>query len=419
MKIGRKHYKDSSKRGSDRKYISYEDVPLDEIKDNEPLPNNLTVKFLKVFLVVFLSVIVVMALTNIDKLTPENISHWVEYDLLGKSEGEGYPASFSGADVDTENFDLMDGAPVYCSDTAIVVLNPNAGKYQEVSHAFANPLLSTNSNYSIVYNAGATGYTIIDRTSVVHTGMTEHKIFSADVCPKGIYCILTDEEDYLASLTVYRKDHQEMYRYSFVDFYVNKVSISREGNRAVVSGLSAKNGSLLSVLYVLDFSQSNYMQRYEFDDMYLYDIQYLDNGNAFAVGSKAAFYINIREGSKKDISYHSDFLIHYTLDREKGLLMALSPTPDGRECEITAVDASGSQIGEIPTKQQVISMNAGDHSVAVLTPEEAVVYDTKGKRLSSVKCPTDARKVRFADDGSLYILGKSSLYDLYPDGKKN
>ncbi len=413
MKIGKRHYKDRASKGSEqRQYISYEDVPLDDIKDDEPLPTNVTKKFLKVFLLLFISVIVVMALTNIDKLTPDNISHWFEYDLLGKSEGEGYPASFSGADVDTENFELMDGVPVYCSDTSIVVLNTNAGKYQEVNHAFANPMLNVNSEYSVVYNAGATGYTVINRNSVVKTDLTKDKIFCADVCPKGIYCILTESENYLGKLTVYRKDDLEMYTYSFADYYVNKVSLNREGTRAVVSGLSAKNGNLLSVLYVIDFSQSNYMQRYEFDDMYIYDVKYLDNGNAVAVADKSAFYINVLDGTKKDISYHSKFLMSYTLNRQKGMMLSLSTTPDGKECNVLMIDDSGKQQAEIQTNSQVTSADFRNERIAVLASGEAVIYNMKGKKLVTVPLATDARKLRFADDSSLYVLGKSSLYHI-------
>ena len=396
----------------EREVISYEDAPLDEIKDSEPLPANATKTFFKGFLILVISVVVVMAVTNIDKLTPENISHWVAYDLLGMSEGEGYPASFSGADVDTGNFDLMDGVPVYCSDTSITVLNSNAGKYQEVNHAFANPILSTNSSYSIVYNEGATGYTIIDRDSVVKTGLTEKKIFCADVCPKGIYCILSEDDDYLAKLTVYRKDDLEMYQYSFADFYVNRVSINTDGTRAVVSGLSAKNGSLLSVLYVLDFSQGNYMQRYEFDEIYMYDIKYLDNGNAVAVGDKSAYYIDINGGSKKNIEYHSKFLTCYTLDRKNGMLLSLSSTPDGKECEVLMTDENGKNTADIMTNRQVLSMDYRNDRVAVLFDREACVYNMKGKKVGEIPSKSDSRKIRFADINSVYILGKSSLYNI-------
>ena len=152
-------------------------------------------------------------------------------------------------------------------------------------------------------------------------------------------------------LTVYRKDDLEMYQYSFADFYVNRVSINTDGTRTVVSGLSAKNGSLLSVLYVLDFSQGNYMQRYEFDEIYIYDVKYLDNGNAVAVGDKAAYYIDINGGSKKNIDYHSRFLTTYTLDRQKGMFLSLSSTPDGRECEVFMTDENGKNGADIMTNR--------------------------------------------------------------------
>ena len=397
---------------TEREHISYEDAPLADIKDNEPLPENATKKFFKVFIIIALSVVLVMVFMNLDKLTPENISHWIAYDLLGQSEGDGYPAGFSGADVDTGNFDLMDGVPVYCSDTSVAVLNANAGKYQEVSHAFANPVLSTNSGYSMVYNAGATGYMIIDRNSVIKSGLTEKKIFSADVCPKGIYCILSEDDDYLAKLTVYRKDDLEMYTYSFADFYVNMVSINAEGTRAVVSGLSAKNGSLLSVLYVLDFSQGNYMQRYEFDEIYIYDIKYLDNGNAVAVGDKSAYYIDIKGGAKKNVDYHSKFLTTYTLDRKNGMLLSLSSTPDGKECEVIMIDADGERPAEIQTNRQVLSMDYRDERIAVLFDREAAVYNMKAKKIASMESKGEARKIRFADAKSVYVLGKSSLYNV-------
>ena len=362
---------------TEREHISYEDAPLAEIKDNEPLPANATKSFFKGFIILAISVIVVMAVTNIDKLTPENISHWIAYDLLGMSEGDGYPASFSGADVDTGNFDLMDGVPVYCSDTSVAVLNSNAGKYQDVSHAFANPILSTNSSYSIVYNEGATGYMIIDRNSVIKTGLTEKKIFCADVCPNGIYCILSEDDDYLSKLTVYRKDDR-----------------------------------LLSVLYVLDFSQGNYMQRYEFDEIYIYDIRYLNNGNAIAVGDKSAYYIDINSGSKKDIEYHAKFLTTYTLDRKNGMLLSLSSTPDGKECEVIMINENGEQSADIQTSRQVLSMDYRNDRVAVLFDREAYVYNMKGKKVGEIPSKSDSRKIRFADINSVYILGKSSLYNV-------
>ena len=410
-----REYINNLKKGKEREHLSYEDQPLNDLNDDEPLPEHATKHFFKVFLIIFISVVLVVIWANIDKLTPDNISHWVEYDLLGKTEGEGYPASFSGADVDTDNFDLMDGAPVYCTDTSVAVLNPNAGKYQSFNHAYANPALSTNSNYSIIYNIGATGYTVINRNSVVRSDSTGNNIFCGDICPNGIYCLLTDNENYLGKLTVYRADGLEMYTYSFADFYVNRVSVNREGDHAVVSGLTAKNGGLLSAIYVLDFSQSSYMRKYEFDDVYIYDLKYLDNGNAVAVGDKCAYYIDIVKGSKKDIDYHSRFITGYDLSRQNGMIISLSATPDGRECDILMVDTEGDALSGIFTKRKIISSDYSNGNTTVLFDDgELAIYNSKGTKLSSAELSTDARKVKIADK-RIYVLGKSSIYCITQD----
>ena len=97
MKKNRGRYQSldkNEKRASKRKYMSYEDVPLEDYRDKDPVPANMTKKFLRLFLILFLSVVLVLAVMNIEKLTPDNISHWFQYDLLGKTDGEGYPVSF-------------------------------------------------------------------------------------------------------------------------------------------------------------------------------------------------------------------------------------------------------------------------------------------------------------------------------------
>lgn len=409
MKRKKGRYQHNDKKAVNRKYMSYEDVPIQDYEDTEPVPKNLTKKFLKVFLILFLAVVALLAVMNIENLTPENISYWFQYDLLGKSEGDGYPVNLSGTNINISNFDLMDGVPVYCSDTSVVVLNSNAGEYQNNQHAFANPILKTTSGYSIIYNIGATGYKIIDRKNTIHSASADKNIFSADICPKGVYAILTQGDDYLAKLTVYRSDNLEKYTYSFADYYVNNVSLNNDGTRAVVSGVSARNGGFISVIYVLDFSQNSYFQKYEIDDTYIYEICYLDNGNAIAVGENAAYYININDSKKSDISYNKQTLTSYTLDSSFGLLLSLSTNPDGRECNVSRLNPDGNIDFNFNTGTKILSMDFCDDKVAVLAQSEINIYDKNGKIISTNKIPADTRKICFIDSNSMYILGKSEI----------
>ncbi len=420
MKSGRGRYQNDEnrqkKRAAQRKYMSYEDVPLEDYRDEEPMPNNLTRRFLKMFLILFLAVVAVMAVLNLEKLTPDNIGHWVQYDLLGKTDGDGYPTNFSGSTVSNGNFDLISGVPAYCSDTTITVLNKNAGIYQENQHSYASPMLSVNAGYGIVYNIDATGYTVFNRDNIIYSGAVKQKILAADIAANGIYAILTRGEDYLSKLVVYRSDNLEKFKYSFADYYMNTVSISKDGTRAVLSGVSARNGGLVSVIYILDFSQDNFLQRYEMEDTFIYDVKFLDNGNAYAIGSDKLFFINIHDGVKDDIPFGSRYLRTYAFHRSQGIVLALSANPDGRSCDLLSFDANGKNDCEIATEEKVISLSMRDNDRAILSADKITVYDKNGTLRGTVKTDSDARKIVYSDRDTFYVLGKSRISKLWLEG---
>ncbi len=404
-----RYQKSDPGKNKDRKYTSYEDAPLREYKDEDPIPGNITKKFFKVFLILFLSVAAVLALLNLDKLTPDNISHWFQYDLLGKTEGNGYPVRFNGTVVEKENFSVMDGAAVYCSDTSVVVLNSNAGEYQNSQHAFANPVLKSTSGYSIIYNSDANGFMIISRDKMIHSASSQQKIYEADIAHNGVYAILNHGSDYLAELSVYKNDNTRKFEYSFADYYVNNVSINKDGTRAALSGTLANNGSIISVIYILDFSQGNYLQKYEFDNSFIYDIEYLDNGNVFAVGSDMAYFIDVENSQKKDIPYNLRTLSNYEISRSQGLILSLSTDSGGHECDIICFDTEGKRKAEFSTDSRVVSIDAFNDKIAVLTQNNLGIYDKNGNKQKDIQIDSDAKKACFADKNNLYILGTSRI----------
>ncbi len=395
-----------------REYTSYEDAPLKDYGDSEPAPQHLTKKFIKVFVILFISVVVVLALTNLDNLTSDNISHWFQYDLLGKTEGEGYPIKFSGISVDNGGFEVMDGCPVYCSDTSLVVLNSNAGEYLNTHHSFANPIVRTNSGYSVVFNSDATGYKIINRDSVVYTGSVSKKIFDADVASNGTYAILTRGNDYLSELNVYKSDNSKKYEYSFAEYYVNSVSINSDGTRAVLGGVSAKDGGLVSAVYILDFGQDSYLQKYEFEDSFIYSVEYLDNGNVIAIGSNAAYYIDIEKSKQTVFDYDMKTLTNYTVDGKYGAVLSLSSDTDGRTGSVFTLSTEGKKTEQIDIDGKVLSLDYTDNSIAVLTSGKVMVYNLKGKLIKSVETASDSRKIRFSDSNTVYVLGTSLISKL-------
>ena len=216
----------------------------------------------------------------------------------------------------------------------------------------------------------------------------------------------------MSKLTVYRSDHLEKFKYSFADYYMNTVSINRDGSRAILSGVSARNGGLTSVIYILDFSQDNFLQRYEMDDTFVYDVKFLDNGSAFAVGSDQLFYININDGYKTDISFETRCLTAYAFNRSQGVVLSLSMNPDGRSCDLLSFDHNGQKDCEIHTEEKVISLSMRDNDRAILSSDKITIYEKNGNMVGTVKTDTDARKIVYCDKNTLYVLGKSRISKL-------
>ncbi len=405
-----RHQETAPNEAKNRKYTSYEDEPFEEYVESVPAPTNLTKKFINVFLILFIAVAGALAFFYIDVLTPENISHWFHYELLGKTEGDGYPVRFDGISVNAENFSLLGNSPIYCSDTSVVVLNSNGGTYLNTQHAFAKPIMKTNGNYSIIYNSDATGYKIMNRDSVLYSGSTQRKIFNVDVSSGGTYAVLNYGDDYLSSFTVFKNDNTKRYSYSFADYYVNRVSLSNDNLRAALSGVSANNGGIISVIYVLDFNQENYVQKYEVEDSYIYDLVYLDNGNVFAVGDTSAFYIDVANGTKTDLSYNGKTLTEYCMKRGYGIILSLSDNPDGRNCDIISYNSDCKMDFTINTGGRILSIDYSKGTVACLQPSSVVLYDKNSKKLDEKDVDADIKSISICDDRkTVYMLGKSSV----------
>lgn len=408
---GERHAAAKEKNAADRRVVSYEDVPIDKYDEPAPIQPELIKKILKVLLIIFACVILLLIILNWERLSPENVSRFIQYDLLGVSQGDGYPTGINGNEVTEGNFSLMDEkTPIYVSDTSIVLLNDNAGQRQNLGNAFAKPILRTSRDYSMVFNLGGTGIRILSHSDELYNISLKDKIFCADVSESGVFAAVTQSDDYLAKLTVYSKENKEKYAYSFADYYINNVSLNSNGTRAIVSGVSAQKGSLVSAVYILDFSQEAYIAKYELKDNTIYDVKFFDSGNAAAIGKNESYFFDIENNEKKVISYDSKTITNYELSGSKGIALSLAKYPDGRDCDIVTISADGKTTATISTDIKVDSISNADKTVAVSSGDTVYLYDKEsGKAVDQKKCEQTLKKIAMANNNTIYALGATEV----------
>lgn len=407
------------KRGA----LSLEDLPLEDYREEEIPPRvKVSRKWLRVSAILLVCVIGMLCFVYRDNLSPERVSAWVQDSLLGMGAGPGYPTPIVGSEVEASNFQLMDKDLAVVSDTSFVSLNRTAKELANRQHSFGNPVLKVAGGNALIYNQGGSTLQVETRSRTVlkrdQENTLEQRILAADISDDGIYAVLTEASGYLSEMTVYPKEiavdkpDEYLYRYWFSDYYMNAIALDAHGSRAAVGGLNANNGQLESALYLFDFSSGTLETKpadFLFPDMLILDIRFLSNGNIAVVCDQQLSIINPATMEKVDYSYNQRTLSCFSVNKESGVILALSKSNDGRACDVAYIDSSGAIKTEMSTPYKVVSVAQNGNTLALLSDGSVYRYSAAGEPISENEAGLDARKVLLPTADEAYILGISEI----------
>lgn len=397
---------------SDREVLSYEDMPLEEREESRPKKQRKSHKkaIIAVLLIVVLVFVAVFIFAGTDKLSWHNIRNYVKYGILNQKSEESFPVSVQGENVDIGNFTRMGQDVCYASDTKLQIVN-NYGRFEySAQHGFLNPVLKASDQYALIYSLGATGFQINDYEKILYTGEAEERIVTADINQKGDYAIVTTSNGYLSKMQVFDKDNEKIYGYSFADYYVTAVSIAPNGKGAVVTGLSALNGAEISSIYVLDFTKDKPVYQGEVEENIFYDVRFLDDTYACAVGNGAACGVNTKNGDIKVMEYEGKHLTCYNFNRDTSTFaVSLSRSGDGRKCEIYSFKNDGSIADSFETDYIVKYISTFKGRIALLTPDMIYLYSKDGQKVSEQEMTTEPRAVVLYTSNDAYVLDTNEI----------
>ena len=221
---------------------------------------------------------------------------------------------------------------------------------------------------------------------------------------------MTQSEGYLSKLYAYNKDNEKIFAYSFADYYVTSATLSSSGTYAVVSGLSALNGDEITSLYVLDFTKETPAQMQEFEENIIYEVCYLNDTYACAVGKSAAYVINTRNGQVESSDYQGRTLTAYSINTDTHTFsLSLSRSGDGRNCDIFSYNTNGTLSRSFETDLRVISMSSYKGRVALLTPDSLYLYNKDGGLVSRKSAGLDPHAVVLYTSADAYVLDTSEI----------
>ena len=365
----------------------------------------------RMIVILALSALAVAGWYDRANLTPQNIVQWVQSRIVGLGIGDGYPQSISGSSVAPQNFLSSGKNLVVASDTGLSVYNSTAREILGLQHGYAKPVLKVSGPRALLFNLGGKSFRIETTGGKSLELSAEQDILGGALAPDGQCALVTAADGYCGMLVSYTADGAVRSRYWFYDYYPAAVALSPDGRRAAVAGVSAKEGELVSALYLIDLSSEKPVQPVATCPGNLLLAVFWDNPSSVAaVGDTGALIVDPSSGRRTDFSYEGEKLAAYASGGGKTAL-ALSPYEGAAESALTVLDGSGARLLSRKISGRTLSVSLCGQEAAALAGGKVWFFPLSAPPDSgrSADAGADARAIALRDESSVYVLGISEI----------
>ena len=366
-------------------------------------------RLIKIFLILLAAFLGLFLWLNRENLHPETVVDWLQEKIVGMGVGDGYPTPIVGSTVAEGNFASSNGDLVAVSDTHLTVMNSSAKELMSRQHSFTTPALKLAGTRMLVYNLGGKGYQVESYTKTLVKKTGEETIFGGGISSEGTYALLTEAEGYFGKLTVYTPENEERFRYRFSSVYPTAVAVDGISGTAFVTGVSSKDGALLSSLYLLDMNSTESQKPLgEYEDTLFLDAYLCPDGTAVAVGDTRTVVIP-SGGSPQVFEYGSRQLASYDVGDDVTALCLL-PYDTASSGELILLGHDGAVRKTISVGSAMESVSISGNTAAVLGGGVLSGYSiSDGSPVGQADAGSDSVAVALRDETTAYILGVSEI----------
>ena len=292
---------------------------------------------------------------------------------------KGFPVSFSSKAIRTIK---AVGAHIYVlTDESLSRVSPS-GAYQLMQVIdYVEPVIVSNGKYGLVFDRLTGKYLVFSNEKVLLEGESPSKaqILCADVAADGSFLIVSKGTQSASLLSCYNKRGEIVFQWSCAKDHIVAASLAENRHDILCAALNAKNGEIVTKLYLLDVYSDQTQWEYTLKGDAAMDCGFLSGDKIYVMCTDRRVVIDVKKSKPKPNEFEfSETLLAFDTDGEHTAIV----TP---------------QFGAFDS-----------YDVRLLTGNNKVSYDfSTNERVIDVRCAGKRT----------YLLTESHVLSISPSGK--
>lgn len=325
------------------------------------------------------AVTILFVLLNIELFTPtslKNIRSSLEaasYVSAGDTTAISYPSGTARC-----IFPFGSGLAI-CSEQTLSFELPSRYNQMETGLSYANPVMRASRQYLLVYDRGASRFTVTNTLSELYSLNTKAPIIGADIAANGNVVVITAESGYKSAVTVYNIDHEQLYKWSAPDDYIMSAALSSDGQRLALFCFRQEGLTLTSHLYITDISSKEKPtddpeNGIDMNGSLVLGMNFLGNHTVCAVCDNQTIVVSRSGQIHYQTQYTPDELIAFDMMEDHAVLATKSFSQNAR-ADVVLLNSRGMMTrSPLSLPEEPDSVSFYDRRLAVLTDDTVTFY---------------------------------------------
>ena len=351
-----------------------ENIPADQdrfkwrIKRNRQLK---TIRFVSILLLAaFVGIIVYISYVN---------REYTDYEILTDNDRR---------DAEDAMYEPYDGNVIKYSRDGAEAFDSDNNAIWNITFEMQNPKIATCKGYAAIGDFKGTRIYAIDSRGEVGQIETKLPVSSFCISSQGVVAAVLEDED-ITKINLYSSAGELLAQMKCTmakSGYPADISLSPDGMKLCVSYVRVDAGSLKSSVAFYNFDEvgqneiDNYVSGYDYPDVIIPKVKFINNDTAFAVGDgRLVFY----KGSQKPVSIKDVFLtdrVHSVYYGEKNVVLTYRDTSDdGGTGRIDIYDDKGEVILTEQTPVEYTDIAVKNDGIIIYNDKSCEMYDYHGR----------------------------------------